>query len=192
MDAKSVSPAVKSLTVDYDFGADTQIPVISRGGWLIFVSLLLGLCILTLIPLAIDATWAPRWTAQLESFAMMRIGAAIVDKLPLTVGQNKNTLKSLDDIPGWVGDISREKNPLGRFGLGAGRPVASRVDRRYECAEDDREEITAEEQVASRRRIEKETKRRCKGSYQIPIDCHSMSMTFFMPSHHSDLNLSTN
>lgn len=145
--------------MNYDLGADTQIPVISRGGWLIFVSLLLGLCILTLIPLAIYATWAPRWTAQLDSFAMMRIGAAIADKLPLTIGQNKNTLKSLDEILGWVGDISREKKPLGRFGLGAGRPVASRVDRRYECEEDDREEITAEEQVASRRRIEMETKR---------------------------------
>jgi hypothetical protein len=154
----SVSPAVKSLSVNYDLGADTQIPVISRGG-LIFVSILLGLYILILIPLATYASWTPRWTAQLDSFAMMRIGAAIADKLPLTVGQNKGTLKSLDDIPGWVCDTSGEKEPLGRLGLGAGRPLASRMNRRYECEEEDNEEITAEEQVASRRGMEKETKR---------------------------------
>lgn len=158
----SASLAAKSLTVNYDLGADTQIPVISRGG-LIFVSLLLGLYILILIPLTIYATWTPRWTAQLDSFAMMRIGAAIADKLPLTVGQNKGTLKSLDEIPGWVGDISREKEPLGRLGLGAGRPLASRVNGRYECEEEDKEEITAEEQFASRRRMEKEAKRSARG-----------------------------
>lgn len=55
----SVNPLVKSLTVNYDPGTDTQSPVISRGG-MIFVSILLGLYILMLIPLAIYATWSPR------------------------------------------------------------------------------------------------------------------------------------
>lgn len=151
----SVSPAEKSLTVNFDLGADTQIPVISRGG-MIFVSILLGLYILMLIPLAIYATWSPRWTAQLDSFALMRIGAAIAEKLPLTVGQNKNTIKSLDEIPGWVGDTSGEKEPLGRLGLGAGRSLASRANRRFECEEEDDEEVTAEEKYVARRRLEKE------------------------------------
>lgn len=150
----SISPLAKSLTVNFDLGADTQIPVISRGG-MIFVSILLGLYILMLIPLAIYATWTPRWTAQLDSFAMMRIGAAVAEKLPLTVGQNKNTIKSLDEIPGWIGDISGEKAPL-RLGLGAGRPLASRANRRFECEEEDDEEITAEERIVTRRRLEKE------------------------------------
>ncbi|CRL31015.1 unnamed protein product [Penicillium camemberti] len=95
----SVSPTEKSLQVNFDLGTDTQIPVISRGG-IIFVSILLGLYILMLIPLAVYAAWTPRWTAQLDSFAMMRIGAAISDNLPLTVGQNKNTIRSLDEVPG--------------------------------------------------------------------------------------------
>lgn len=149
----SVSPTEKSLQVNFDLGTDTQIPVISRGG-IIFVSILLGLYILMLIPLAVYAAWTPRWTAQLDSFAMMRIGAAISDKLPLTVGQNKNTIRSLGEISRWVGDKSGEKEPLGRLGLGAGRSLASRGNRRFECEEDD-EEITAEEKQASQRRLQR-------------------------------------
>ncbi|KAJ6104817.1 hypothetical protein N7523_011137 [Penicillium sp. IBT 18751x] len=151
----NVGPAEKSLTVNFELGADTQISVISRGG-MIFVSILLGLYILMLIPLAIYATWSPRWTAQLDSFAMMRIGADIAEKLPLTVCRNKNTTKSRDEIPGWVGDISGEKDPLGRLGLGAGRCLASRTNRRFECEEEDDENVTAQEKYAARRKLEKE------------------------------------
>jgi hypothetical protein len=104
---------MKSLSVNYDLGADTQVPAISKGG-LIFVSLLLGLYILILIPLAIYAARTPRWTAQLDSFAMIRIGAAVADSLPLAVGKNKSTIRGLDEIPGWVGDASEETEPLGR------------------------------------------------------------------------------
>lgn len=147
----SISPTERSLTVNFVLGADTQIPVISSG--MIFVSILLGLYILMLIPLAVYAAWTPHWTAQLDSFAMMRIGDAIAEKLPLTVGQNRDTIKSLDEIPGWVGDTS-EKEPLGRLGLGAGRSLASRANRRVECEEDD-EESTAEENEMSQRRLER-------------------------------------
>lgn len=154
----SVSLTEKSLTVNSDLGADTQIPVIYRGG-MTFVSILLGLYILMFIPLAVYAAWTPHWTTQLDSFAMMRIGAAMAEKLPLTVGQNKNTIKSLDKNPGWVGDISEEKEPLGRLGLGAGRSLASRANRRFECEEEDDEEITAEGKHASQRRLEREIER---------------------------------
>ncbi|CAI7654304.1 unnamed protein product [Penicillium discolor] len=150
----SVSPTEKSLTVNFDLGADTQIPVIPKGG-IVFVSILLGLYVLMLIPLAIYAAWTPRWTAQLDSFAMMRIGAAIAEKLPLTVGKNKNTIKSLDEIPGWVGDTSEEKEPLGRLGLGVGRSLASRANRRFECEEEDDEESAAEDNEMSQRRLER-------------------------------------
>ncbi|KAJ5356579.1 hypothetical protein N7517_011188 [Penicillium concentricum] len=128
-----VGPAQKSLQVNFDLGADTQIPVISRGGhYFCFYS-----------------SWI------LDSFAMMRIGAAIAEKLPLTVGQNKNTIKSLDEIPGWIGDTSEEKEPLGRLGLGAGRSLASRANRRFECEEEDDEEITTEEKYVTRRGLGK-------------------------------------
>ncbi|KAJ5685222.1 hypothetical protein N7536_007841 [Penicillium majusculum] len=150
----SVSPTEKSLTVNFDLGADTQIPVISRGG-MAFVSIILGLYILMLIPLAVYAAWTPRWTTQLDSFAMMRIRAAIAERLPLTVDKNKNTIKSLDEIPGWVGDASEEKEPLGRLGLGVGRSLASRANRRFECEEEDDEESTAEEKEMPPRRLER-------------------------------------
>lgn len=158
----SANSAARSLEVNYDLGADTQIPVISRAG-MIFVSILLGFYIFMLIPLAIYATWTPRWTAQLDSFAMMRIGAAIADILPLTVGQNKNVMKSLDEIPGWVGDTSEEKEQLGRLGLGAGRDLALRANRRFECEEEDDEEITAEEKYVASRGLEKEIQKETSG-----------------------------
>lgn len=140
----------RSLNVNYDLGADTQVPSISKAG-LIFTSLLLGLYILVLVPLATYASGTARWTTQLDSFAMMRIGAAISDKLPLTVGKNINTMRGLDNISGWVGDSSEEKDPVGRLGLGAARPLNSRKDRRFECDEADKEEITEEEVIWARR-----------------------------------------
>jgi hypothetical protein len=80
----SVESSMKPLSVNYDLGTDTQVPAISKGG-LIFVSLLLGAYILILIPLAIYAVGTPRWMAPLNSFAMMRVGAAVADNLPLLI-----------------------------------------------------------------------------------------------------------
>lgn len=115
--------------------ADSQVPHISTTG-LIIISLLLSLEMLLLIPLAVYASWSPRWTAQLDSFAMMRIGATITDKFPLLLSWNKDRINVLDKIPGWIGDQLPEEN-IGMLGLGA--PHGLRRDRKYASYADCRE-----------------------------------------------------
>ncbi|KAJ5178187.1 uncharacterized protein N7500_000886 [Penicillium coprophilum] len=86
----------------------------------------------------------------------MRIRGSIVENLPLSVGQNKITVKAQGDIPRWIGDILEREKPLGRLGLGAGRPLALRANRRLECEEEDNEAITTKEKYGVRRESEKE------------------------------------
>lgn len=108
----------RSLSVSFDMGVDTQAPAISRAG-LILISVLLGLYLVILLLLAVYATWSPRWTAQLDSFAMMRIGGVIADKVPLLVGRGIDQIKVLDEIPGWIGDQAGDNERMGVLGLGA-------------------------------------------------------------------------
>ena len=97
---------------------------------------------------------------------MMRIGAAIADSLPLSVGKNKSTIRGVDEIPGWVGDASEKTETLGRLGLGGARSLASRENRRFECSEGDREAITLEERIQSLEKMREQTEkeiRECEG-----------------------------
>jgi hypothetical protein len=57
-------------------------PTFSSGG-VVTVSILLGLYLLILLGLGYYSTRSPRWTEQLDSFAMMRIGASVADDIPL-------------------------------------------------------------------------------------------------------------
>lgn len=88
----------RSLSISFDMGHDTHIPVISQAG-LICVSVLLGLFILILLAFALYSTATPRWTSTLDSFAMMRIGAAIADKVPSLVGRKTDRIDVLGKIP---------------------------------------------------------------------------------------------
>ncbi|KAJ5318747.1 uncharacterized protein N7506_011451 [Penicillium brevicompactum] len=123
---------VGSLAVSYDLGADSQVPSISRAG-IIIISCLLGLDLLILVPLAAYAAWTPRWTSQLDSFAMMRIGATLGDKVPLLMKTDKTDIKILDELPGWIGDNSQEDDPAGTLALGGLRPLADRKDGLFKC-----------------------------------------------------------
>ncbi|PKY09290.1 hypothetical protein P168DRAFT_332898 [Aspergillus campestris IBT 28561] len=67
---------------------------------------LLGLDILILLPLAIYAAGSSLWTEKLDSFAMMRIGAVVAEKVPFLVGRGTDKIEALDEIPGWVGDTA--------------------------------------------------------------------------------------
>jgi hypothetical protein len=129
---------MRTLTISYDLDADTQIPVISRGG-LIAVSIMLGLDILILLPLAVYASRSPRWTAQLDSFVMMRMGAAVADKVPLLLSWKKDKIKALDEIPGWIGDQS-ENTLVGKLSLGGAASLTARKNLRFECYEGDHEQ----------------------------------------------------
>jgi hypothetical protein len=72
-----------TLSVNFDLGADTEIPVISLAG-IILISVLLLIYLVALCALAIYSVSTPVWTATLDAYDMMRIGAAVsVDCVPL-------------------------------------------------------------------------------------------------------------
>ncbi|KAJ5317150.1 hypothetical protein N7508_001658 [Penicillium antarcticum] len=126
------------LMITYDMGADTQVPTISVAG-ITVVSILLGLLICILLPLALYASIALRWTPQLDAFTMMRMGASVADKVPLQIGREQGKIKALDEIPGWIGDYSETSEEVGKLGLGGSRELGIERDRRFECYEGDHE-----------------------------------------------------
>ena len=129
----------RSLTINYDLGADTTIPSIPLGG-LIATSVVIGLFLIILFALTAYSVWEPRWTTRLDAFTMMRMGAAMPDKLPMLVGRNQDKIKELDEIPGWVGDGAEDGEPVGRLGLGADNVINKR--KRYVCYQGDVETMT--------------------------------------------------
>jgi hypothetical protein len=120
------------LYLEVDLGSDTQVPDISLAG-IVVISILMGLYLLPLLGLAVYASTTPRWTERLDSFAMLRLGAAVGDRLlPLLVGKNSDKINILDEIPGSVRDISEPTAPIGQLALVAGG-VRLRGLRRYQC-----------------------------------------------------------
>jgi hypothetical protein len=114
-----------SLTVHYDYGVDTVIPSVSHAG-IIIVSILLATFLLALFVATLYASFSPRWTNQLDAFAMMKIGAAMSDKISLAVSTSKSQTSILDEAPGWIGDANDEHEEVGRLGLGAKRRLDSK------------------------------------------------------------------
>lgn len=110
-------PDMHSLMVSYDMGKDTLIPTLSIGG-IAAVSAVLFIYLCTLIVIAIYAYRSPRWTNQLDSFAMMRIGSAVSQDIPLLAARDASTVQVLDRIPGTMGDATPEDNQRGTLSLG--------------------------------------------------------------------------
>jgi len=106
------------LVVYYDEGMEIQAPVISMTGT-IAVSVLLGLYLVTLFSLAVYAAWTPRWTRTLDSFAMMRIGAAYESHFPMNVGSGINDVEDIDRLSGTVGTVGGDEGSVQRLELGA-------------------------------------------------------------------------
>ncbi|KAK7031726.1 hypothetical protein R3P38DRAFT_826216 [Favolaschia claudopus] len=130
----SLDPAAGRLGVTYDYGADTQIPVISTKA-IILLSALLGVFLSSLLALAIYGTWYPHWTPRLDSFAMLRIGASLADRFPgsLVIVEDVDSCKVLDDTPGWIGDVSGGMGDVGELAVSADTPLLR--NRRYHCQE---------------------------------------------------------
>ncbi|MCJ1392786.1 hypothetical protein MMC18_005657 [Xylographa bjoerkii] len=120
-----------SLTIASDAGEDTQIPAISRTG-IIIISVFLGLDLLALTTMALYAYHTRTWTESLDGFAMMRLGAALVDQVPLMVGLEPDKIRVLDEIPGWVGDATPDEE-AGTLHVGALGEI--REGREYHCYE---------------------------------------------------------
>lgn len=126
----------RQLTVNSDMGEDTQKPGISDVG-IAIVSILLLVDLFCLAALALYSARVPRWTEQLDSFAMMRLGAAMADDLPLQVANKAERISILDETPGCIGDTTGGEGTVGELGIGAKTPLRAR--RRYTCYEGDHE-----------------------------------------------------
>ena len=137
------------LNVWYDSGKDVVIPAISVQG-IVLISALLAAYLSSLIWLAIYAYRAPRWTRTLDSFAMMRIGSAVAEHVPLLAGRDVHKLDVLDVIPGRIGDGAGDDEDgdddgeIGRLELGGRAPL--RFDRPYRSYEGMEELVSAVEE----------------------------------------------
>ncbi|OQE16401.1 hypothetical protein PENSTE_c024G00002 [Penicillium steckii] len=106
--SKLWSPYSTSGSLNWDMGVDQQIPNISHAGK-VLISLLLGTYIFCILGLSLYITWTPRWTNQLDSFAMMRIGSSQLGQFPLRLAHNPDNVKALDKLPGWIGSTQGGK-----------------------------------------------------------------------------------
>ena len=132
----------RTLSISYDPGTPSQKPVMSLPA-MIAISALLGLDFVALLAMALYTCWSPRWTSLLDSFAMMRLGAANADKIPLLVGRRTAKIKVLDEMPGWIGDETDQEEEVGRLMAGANGKI--RWGRRYTCYEGDHEKPNPQE-----------------------------------------------
>ena len=127
--------AARTLSVTMDMGADTQVPSMSHAGMYV-ISILLAVFLLSLFAMALYSTWQVRWTRQLDAFAMMRVGAAVKDQVPLLVGRRLDKMTVLDRMPGWVGDEDPD-GEIGTLGVGARNTLGK--GRRYQSYDVDDE-----------------------------------------------------
>jgi len=105
-------------TVSSDNGADTTVPVISPTG-IILISVLMGTFLSALLALAIYSALLPRWTDQLDAFAMLRIGASISGDIQFRATEQTRKIEALDRLPGWIGDATDGEGERGQLALGA-------------------------------------------------------------------------
>ncbi|KAK3658838.1 hypothetical protein LTR56_001709 [Elasticomyces elasticus] len=119
----STSPS-HTWMVQYDMGADTTVPVLSTTGLLV-VSVLLGLFLTALLTLAAYSALTPRWTDQLDSFAILRLGASLAEDIQLKIAHTAGDVSALDKLPGWIGDKTDGEGSVGELGLGAQRRLAA-------------------------------------------------------------------
>ncbi|KAI7369172.1 hypothetical protein KC354_g2121 [Hortaea werneckii] len=90
----------RGSSIMFDLGADTDIPVISKAG-MVLISGLLGLDLACLLGLAIYSSLTRTWTDQFDAFAMMRLGAAMHENVPLHVSYSHSRVKALDTTSGF-------------------------------------------------------------------------------------------
>jgi hypothetical protein len=122
-------------------GADQQVPDISHAG-VVLISVLLGTYLACMLGLSLYSAWTPRWTNQLDAFAVMRITAAVPGRFPLRLAHSPDEVEDLDKLPGWIGGATGVEgggvDGVGELGLGGEMPLGGK--KRYRCyAADDME-----------------------------------------------------
>lgn len=111
-----------SRSVYSDPGADTTIPTMSLAS-MIILSLMLGIYLACIIALSVYSSRKPSWTRQLDSFTMMRIGAAMHEQVPFKVCFEISAVRVLDEMPGYVGDATGGECDVGILGIGSNTPL---------------------------------------------------------------------
>lgn len=128
------------LSRDFDYGTRNVysdpgfamvIPEISSAG-IVVISSLWAIYLACLLSLAVYSVRTPRWTNQLDAFAMIRVGAATTDeRICWKVGFETQTIDALDDLPGFIGDATEGEGDVGRLGMGSLTPLNG--TRAYRC-----------------------------------------------------------
>ena len=121
-----------TLEINYDLGQDSTRPKISSAG-VIVISILLAIDLFLLLVVATYIRFSYTWTDSFDSSAMMRLGAARANDLPLQVSTDEakeKTRAMLGEMPGWVGD-ARPDDEVGAVAIGATVPL--KAGRRYEA-----------------------------------------------------------
>lgn len=109
--------------------ADQQVPDIPHAG-VVLISVLLGTHLVCMLGLSLYSAWTPRWTNQLDAFAVIRIGAAVPGRFPLRLAHSPDEVEDLDKLPGWIGGATGVEDS-GVDGVGAEMPL--RGKKRYRC-----------------------------------------------------------
>lgn len=112
--------------VYFDTGAESRKPYASLAG-VITISLLLSAFLLGLLAIALYSSRMPRWTSQLNSFAMVRIGASIADRISLKLVNEIPWLDVLDEIPGTIGSAASDVDDVHELSLGAPKPLSKDI-----------------------------------------------------------------
>jgi hypothetical protein len=74
-------------------GVSADLPVLSNAG-IIVIAVLLASFILSLFAM---------WKSTLNSFAMMKVGAAVAPEVPFLLGYHEDKIDILDSTLGWAG-----------------------------------------------------------------------------------------
>lgn len=143
-----------------DPGKDTSIPTISLAALLV-ISALLFIYLVSLLSVASYAAFVPRWTQSMNGFAMMRIGSAIADRVPLLVTYREQEISAMDDLPGWIGSsaltdecgVANQQDDFITAQLELGSPHALRSKQKYTCYPADYEAAQKAEAMRIRRKM---------------------------------------
>ena len=102
---------------------------------MIMITSLIALQVFTLLGLAIYASTRPTWTESLDSFAVLRLGAAMAADLPIISPLEDDELAVLDEKEGWIGQQEGE-GELKRLVIGGSmNPMRTKKFRLVESGE---------------------------------------------------------
>lgn len=123
-------------SIQYDAGRDMQKPGLTNKS-IIVLTIAIAVFLLSLLLLAFYASFSRTWTYSLDAYALLRVGADLGgDALPFLLVEDANRIGELDELPGWVGDVSSKPGEkagnIGQLGVGFKGTVAPlKPDGRY-------------------------------------------------------------